>query len=82
MTELNVAVESAISHGQGECFWHEETGDYRWLFRQEGSIMRIAVLRSSGTLTGWEHRFWAECRAEEFRGAMRAALEACTSARS
>jgi len=74
--ELKIAVESAMSDC-GECFWPEETGEYRWLFRRERSTMRIVILWSMGTLTGWEHRFWAECDAEDFRVIMLAAIEGC-----
>lgn len=72
-----MAVESAVDSGVGECFWPEAAGDYRWLFRHEGGAMRVAILWSMGTLTGWEHRFWAECDAQEFRDAMHAAIDAC-----
>ena len=75
MKDLRQAVASAVTHGHEECFWHEAVGDYRWLFRREGSTMRVAILWSIGTLTGWEHRFWAECDAEDFRDTMRAAIE-------
>lgn len=78
VTDLGLAAESATSDGIGECFWHEALGDYRWLFRRDGGIMRIAIVRSSGTLTGWEHCFWSECRIEEFRATMRAAIDACS----
>jgi hypothetical protein len=78
LADLRQAVESAAANGLGECFWQEATGDYRWLFRREGSTMRIAILWSIGTLTGWEHRFWAECDTAEFRAAMLAAIEAFT----
>jgi hypothetical protein len=74
ITDLRLAVESAVTDGLGECFWHEATGEYRWLFRREGGRMRIAILYSMGTLTGWEHRFWAECDAGDFRDSMRAAI--------
>jgi hypothetical protein len=77
ITDLRVAVESAVTDDFGECFWHEATGEYRWLFRREGGRMRVVVLWSMGTLTGWEHRFWAECDAADFRDTMRAAIEAC-----
>jgi hypothetical protein len=77
ITELRLAVESAVTGDQGECFWHEAMGEYRWLFRRQGGKMRIAILWSMGTLTGWEHRFWAECDAREFRDTTRAAIAAC-----
>jgi hypothetical protein len=77
ITDLRLAVESAVTDDYGECFWHEATGEYRWLFRRESGTMRVVILWSMGTLTGWEHRFWAECDAEEFRDTAHAAIEAC-----
>ena len=77
ITDLRLAVESAVAGDYGECFWHEATGEYRWLFRREGGKMRVVILWSMGTLTGWEHRFWAECDAEDFRDTMRAAIDTC-----
>ena len=77
ITDLREAVESALNDGCGECFWHEAAGDYRLVFRRAGGAMRVVVLWSAGTLTGWEHRFWAECAVEEFRDAMVAAIDAC-----
>ena len=82
IADLQEAVASAVAGGQGECFWHEAGGDYRWLFRREGSIMRVVVLWSMGTLTGWENRFWVECDAGEFREAMRTAIESCGALKS
>jgi len=74
MSDLRAAVESALTEGLGECFWHEAMVDYRWLFRREGGIMRFVIIRSTGTLTGWEHCFWAECDVEIFRLAMDSAI--------
>lgn len=59
--DLNTAIESAAAAGYGECFWHEGGGEYRWMFRREGDMLAIVVLWSSGTLTGWEHVFRANC---------------------
>ena len=78
--DLRLAVDSAVTGSQGECFWHEATGDYRWLFRREGSKMRVVIIWSMGTLTGWEHRLWTECDADEFRNAMNAAIQAYDAA--
>ena len=57
IADLRLAVESAATGDGGECFWYETKGEYRWLFRREGGAMRIAILWSMGTLTGWEHAF-------------------------
>jgi len=72
--DLQQAVEDALSGGLGECFWPEGGGDYRWLFRREQGIMRVVILWSIGTVTGWEHRFWAECPIGEFSEQMHAAI--------
>ena len=77
IADLRMAVESVATHEYGECFWHEAMGEYRWLFRRTGERMRVVILRSSGTLTGWEDCFWTECDARDFRESMRAALEGC-----
>lgn len=77
MADLKEAVESAVAHGFGECFWQEAAGEYRWLFRRDGTAMRVAVLWSIGVVTGWEHYFWAECDAAELGDAVRAAIVAC-----
>ncbi len=79
LADLRFALESAMAAGTGECFWYEVTGEYRWLFRREAGTLRIALLWSIGTLTGWEHRFWAEVDAGEFRDTLLTAIDACTT---
>jgi len=64
--ELMAAVEGAARDGYGECFWQEAASECRWIFRREGEKVRMVVLRSTGTLTGWEHLFGAECDLAEF----------------
>jgi hypothetical protein len=64
---LSKAVEELAESGVSECYWPAETGDYRWVFRRVGDVVRIAnTLESIGTLTGWEHVFWAECESDDF----------------
>ena len=58
--DLLSALEGVESDGYSECFWREPNGEYRWVFRREGDRVRIAVLRSTGTMTGWEHVFSGE----------------------
>lgn len=58
--DLLAALDSAATSGVGECFWPREAGTHRWLIRRENGSVRLAVLWSGGTLTGWEHVFWAE----------------------
>jgi hypothetical protein len=65
-SDLMEAIEGAASTGYGECYWQQAEGEYRWMFRREGARVRVAVLWSTGTLTGWEHVFWSECDFEPF----------------
>ena len=62
IADLSLAIDGLEKTGKGEAFWHQATGEYRWLFRREGESerVRICVLRSIGTLTGWENVFWSE----------------------
>jgi hypothetical protein len=54
------ALDDLTVNGIGECFWQQPAGCFRWLFRQEADRLRIAVISSTGVVTGWEHVFWAE----------------------
>ena len=63
---LLAAIETVKTSGMSECYWHEGGGEYRWVFRRMDDDVRIAVLWSAGTLTGWEHVFWAETNLAEF----------------
>jgi hypothetical protein len=58
--DMLAALDGFESDGYSECFWREPNGEYRWIFRQEGVWVRIVVLRSAGTMTGWEHVFSGE----------------------
>jgi hypothetical protein len=60
------ALDALAANGIGECFWHEAAGEYRWVFRRNGESVRIAVMWSSGTLSGWEHVFWTGCDMASF----------------
>jgi len=54
------ALDRVESQGAGDCFWHHATGQYRWAFRKENGTVRIAVMWSTGVVTGWEHVWWGE----------------------
>ena len=59
--DLRDALESASGSGLGECFWQEQAGVYRWLFRRNGARVTVVVLWSTGVITGWEQVFRSEC---------------------
>lgn len=74
-SELAAAVKSVVEGAFGECFWEEACGRYRWVFRRDRDRVRVAVMWSAGTLTGWEHVFWSECDLDTFAAAFGSALE-------
>jgi hypothetical protein len=75
-TKLATAIDAALGGGVGECFWEEACGDYRWVFRRESGKVRVAVMWSNGTLTGWAHVFWSETDVDTFQGVFTRALAA------
>jgi hypothetical protein len=77
INDLSCAIDGLEKSGVGEAFWHQPTGEYRWLFRREGESerVRICVLRSIGTLTGWENVFWSEDDAAPLVRMLRAEID-------
>jgi hypothetical protein len=73
--ELEGALEDARTEGYGECFWQEQGGEYHWLFRRNDDRITVVVLWSSGTLTGWQHVFRADGKADAFEEAVRSELD-------
>ena len=63
---LACAIDALERNGISECYWHESAGEYRWAFRRVDERVRIAVLWSAGTVTGWTHVFWHECDFKPF----------------
>ncbi|MDZ4798124.1 MAG: hypothetical protein SGI92_08175 [Bryobacteraceae bacterium] len=80
---LRNAVRSVQTTGNGECFWNEVSGQYRWVLRRFDELMlRVAVLWCSGTVTGWEHTFWVETPLHSFCESVEAGLAELTSPKS
>jgi hypothetical protein len=73
---LASALDALLANGIGECFWHEAAGEYRWVFRRTGEKVRVAVMWSTGTVSGWEHVFWSECDLTAFARSVRVGLDA------
>ena len=61
IADLSAAIGALERNGVAECYWPEGVGEYRWLFRRNHDRLRLAILWSTGTVTGWEHVFSAEC---------------------
>jgi hypothetical protein len=75
-SELLDALAHADRDGYGECFWHEQAGQYWWLFRRTKRTVEVAVLWSSGTVTGWQHVFRATDDLDTLADRLRAELGA------
>jgi len=71
---LTAALDEARDSGYGECFWSEQGGDYRWMFRREDRRVTVVVLWSSGVITGWAHVFRSEADFDWLDGRMRGEL--------
>jgi hypothetical protein len=73
--DLASALEDARASGHGECLWREFRGEYRWILRRNADRLAIVVFWSTGTVTGWEYVFRAECDFAWFAGRVRADLD-------
>lgn len=73
--DLAHAIREAAASGFGECYWPESAGEYRWVLRNNDGRVRVVILWSAGTLTGWEHVFWSECPLEDLTGSLLETLE-------
>jgi len=68
---LTTAIDAARDSGYGECFWHEQTGQYWWMLQRDAERLEVVVLWSSGTVTGWQHVFRAADGLDWFAGRVR-----------
>lgn len=57
---LLAALADTEREGCGECYWQEGGGEYRWVLRRDGLSLRIAILWTTGIVTGWEQVYWWE----------------------
>lgn len=62
--EFLAALQDARDTGLGDCFWHEQGGDYRWMFCRRGEEVDVALMWCEGVITGWRHVFRADCKLE------------------
>ncbi|MEZ5398546.1 MAG: hypothetical protein R2729_02690 [Bryobacteraceae bacterium] len=73
LAEWLEAIENTPPAGYVDCYWSESAGNYRWMFRTVGDLLRIYITWGSGAGAGWEHIFSGDYDAVEFRSAARAA---------
>ena len=73
--EFLAALQEARDSGLGECFWHEQAGDYRWMFCRHDDRVDVALMWCAGVITGWRHIFRADCRLSQLMDAANRELE-------
>ena len=56
---LLTALAAVANDGYGECFWHEPTGQYWWMFRLTDRRLEVAVMWTAGGASQWQHVFRA-----------------------
>jgi len=68
MRSLGRAIDDAMVHGYGECFWPGMPGgQYWWVFRRREATLETAVMWTRGGASLWEHVFRATDAAEWIR---------------
>ncbi len=72
--ELLAAIQDAADAEYGDCLWQEATGDFKWMFRRTDSVLTVAVMWSSGVVTGWQHVIRGDTDFADFAEQVRTAL--------
>ena len=72
--ELLAAIQDAEESEYGECLWQEASGGYKWMLRRRDRTLTVALMWSSGTLTGWSHVLRADTYVDTFAEQVRTAL--------
>jgi len=68
VTSLTRALDDALAHGYGECFWPGVPGgQYWWIFKRDDATLETAVMWTRGGASLWEHVFRATDGAEHIR---------------
>lgn len=59
-TSLSRALDDAMAHGYGECFWPApDGGQYWWIFKRDAETMEAMAMWTRGGASLWEHVFRA-----------------------
>lgn len=72
--ELLAAVQDAEDAEYGDCLWQEPAGDFKWMLRRNGETVTVAVMWSSGVVTGWQHVIRGDTNFANFAEQVRAGL--------
>jgi hypothetical protein len=59
-TSLARALDAAMAHGYGECFWPGDPGgQYWWIFKRDDETLETIAMWTRGGASLWEHVFRA-----------------------
>ena len=65
---LQRALNDALAHGYGECFWPATTGgQYWWIFKRDAERLETIAMWTRGGASLWEHVFRATDAADWVR---------------
>ncbi len=70
LADLAAALGDLEISGAGECIWLISSGQYRWVFRRQGEMVRLAAMFLHSVAVGYQRVCWGEHPAAE-------ALERC-----
>jgi hypothetical protein len=65
LADLAAALGDLEISGAGECIWLISSGEYRWVFRRQGEMVRLAVMFLHSVAVGYQHVYWGEHPADE-----------------
>lgn len=74
LAEMSAALDALESGGSADCYWSDANSEYRWIFKRDGGRVRLAVLRLTGVVPGYQHVAWVEEDAATLLTSLRTAL--------
>lgn len=78
LAAMSATLDEVESSGSGDCYWSDSNSDYRWIFKRDGPRLRLAVLRLTGVVPGYQHVAWVEEEPQTLLASLRAAVESAT----
>jgi hypothetical protein len=76
MRSLTRALDDAMAHGYGECFWPGRPGgQYWWMFKRDAETLETVLMWTRGGASLWEHVFRATDAASWVQGRVAAEIQ-------
>jgi hypothetical protein len=71
---MSAALDDVETTGAADCYWTDANSEYRWVFKRHGERLRVAVLRLTGVVPGYQHVAWVEEDASLLIASLRTAI--------